>query len=121
MKDHMVLAVEEENFALGTADLAAKGLCELYCGKAWLRPLGDRRASNLRADTPRESPDGLCPQALDLEFRLVLVRIFQAAPVRRLRQWKGLRHAQHSFAAAECSRARDNERGNAWFPRGWYR
>jgi hypothetical protein len=34
MKDHMVLAVEEENFALGTADLTAKGLCELYCGKA---------------------------------------------------------------------------------------
>jgi hypothetical protein len=34
MKDHMVLAVEEKNLALGTADLAAKSLCELYGGKA---------------------------------------------------------------------------------------
>src|SRR5712664_860536 len=89
--------------------------------RVWLLPLADRRVSNSRADTPREFPDGPCPQALDLEFRLVLLRIFQAAPARRLRQWKGLRHEQHSFAAAGYSRARDNERGNAWFRRGWYR
>jgi hypothetical protein len=34
MKDHMVLAVEEKNLALGTAGLAAKSLCELHGGKA---------------------------------------------------------------------------------------
>lgn len=34
MKDHMVLAVEEKNLALGTADFASEGLCELYGGKA---------------------------------------------------------------------------------------
>ena len=34
MKDHVVLAVEEENLGLGATDLAAKSPCELYCGKA---------------------------------------------------------------------------------------
>jgi hypothetical protein len=34
MKDHVVLAVKEKDLALGTADTAAKSLCELYRGKA---------------------------------------------------------------------------------------
>jgi len=34
MKDHVVLAVEEKNLALGTADFASECLCELYSGKA---------------------------------------------------------------------------------------
>jgi hypothetical protein len=34
MKDHVVLAIEEENFTLGWAQLAAKSFCELNGGKS---------------------------------------------------------------------------------------
>jgi len=34
MKDHVVLAIEEENFTVGWAQLAAKSFCELNGGKS---------------------------------------------------------------------------------------
>jgi hypothetical protein len=34
MKDHVVLAVEQKNLALGGAQALAKSLCELHCGKS---------------------------------------------------------------------------------------
>src|SRR5258708_7612439 len=79
-------------------------------GRAWQLPLSDHRLSNWPADRRRESPDGFCLPAWDLESQSVLARILRVALVRRPHPWKGLRRVQRSFVALGCSRATNDER-----------
>src|SRR5713226_5361967 len=95
--------------------------CNTVCcvlGRAWQLPLSDHRLSNWPADRRRESPDGFCLPAWDLESQSMLARILRVALVRRPHPWKGLRRAQRSFVALGCSRATNDERWRPWFLRG---
>jgi hypothetical protein len=54
MKDHVVLTVEEENFAVGWAQLGAKRFCELYGCKS---SADDNHSDWLHCAAPMSGPN----------------------------------------------------------------
>src|SRR5258708_34775892 len=78
-------------------------------GRAWQLPLSDHRLSNWPADRRRESPDGFCLPAWDLESQSGLARILRVARVLRTHPSEGLNRAQRSFVALGSSRAPHDE------------
>jgi hypothetical protein len=71
MKDHVILAIEEENLRVGSAELAAKSFCELYGGKS---PADDDDSNWLHFFAPMAGRSGyaaaLARQAWPLEQSL---------------------------------------------------